>query len=301
MPELPEVHTTATMLHAKIRGKRIVDVWSDYNSSHYIGKENIKDVSYFKKIKKEIIGSKISKVVRRAKNILIYLDSEKIILVHMKMTGHLLCGTYSYNKKKKVWRANELGPLQDPFNQFIHFVITFSDSTHLVLSDMRKFATVTVIQNEKELEKKLSALGIEPLEDTFDWRVFKTCLTKYPQQKIKTVLMNQNLVVGIGNIYSDEILWSCKIHPLRLIKKITDVEYKLLTKHTKEILSKGINFGGDSTSDYRAPDGLPGKFHLHHHAYRRTHKKCVRKKCSGTIERIALNGRGAHYCPICQR
>ena len=300
MPELPEVHTTAVMLHKKIKGKTIQDVWSDYNSPHYLGKENIKDISYFKQIKKEIIGEKIIKVVRRAKYILIYLSSKKIIVTHMKMTGHFLYGKYSYSKDKKNWKANELGPLQDSFNQFIHFVITFSDNTHLVLSDMRKFATILVVKNNLDLIKKISSLGYEPLDKNFNCDTYKKCLTTYPKQKIKTILMNQSLIVGIGNIYSDEILWSCKIKPDRLVKDITEKEYKLLTKYTKKILSKGINFGGDSMSDYRNPEGLPGNFQLHHNVYRRTGEKCKRKKCNGKIKRIILNGRSAHFCESCQ-
>ena len=124
---------------------------------------------------------------------------------------------------------------------------------------------------------------------------------KKTKQKIKTVLMDQNLVVGIGNIYSDEVLWASKVHPERTVEKIKDAEYKTLTKHIKEILSKGIDFGGDSMSDYRNPDGLPGEFQLHHNAYRRTNKKCNRKKCEGIIKRIVLGGRGTHYCNTCQR
>lgn len=299
MPELPEVHTTATMLHKKICGKQIVDVWSDYNSQHYKGKENIKDISYFKKIRKDIVGEKVIKVVRRAKYILFYLSSGKIILTHMKMTGHFLCGKYSYEKNKNIWKANEPGPLQDPFNQFVHFVLTFSDGTHLALSDMRKFATITLIEND-DLKNKISSLGVEPLEKDFNWKIYKACLSKYQKQKIKTALMNQSLVVGIGNIYSDEILWASKISPVRLIETMTDAEYKILTKHTQELLSKGINFGGDSMSDYRNPDGIPGEFQLHHNAYRRTGKKCKRKNCKGIIERIVLGGRSAHFCNRCQ-
>ncbi len=299
MPELPEVHTTATMLHKLTRNKTIVSVWSDYDSIHYKGKENIKDKSYFKKFQKEVSNKKIIKVVRRAKNILFFLEGEKIILTHMKMTGHFLYGTYVFQKGK--WYSKEVGPLQDSFNQFIHFVIQFSDNTHLVLSDMRKFATIHLIQNKIELEKKLNSFGVEPLQKNFDWNILKTCLSKFLKQKIKTALMNQGGVVGIGNIYSDEILWSSKINPNRLVQTITDSEYKTLAKNIKEILSKGINFGGDSTSDYRAPNGLPGKFHLHHSVYRRTNKPCLRTKCNGKVIRKIINGRSAHFCEKCQK
>lgn len=301
MPELPEVHTTVTILNKLICTKTISDSWSNYASLNYDGKQNIKNDLYFKKFKKEIRGKKILKVSRRAKNILIELDNKEIILIHMKMTGHLLFGKFSYNKNKKEWSANEPGPLQDPFNRFIHFIITFSDGTHLALSDMRKFATVTFIKDRSKLIEVFKKTGPEPLEKNFDWKVLKSCLSKRPKQKIKTVLMDQNLVAGIGNIYSDEILWASFIHPERTVLTLTDLEYKLLTKNIKLILSKGINFGGDSMSDYRNPYGLPGSFQLQHNTYRRTNLKCKRKTCNGTIQRKVISGRSAHFCNECQR
>ncbi len=301
MPELPEVHTTATMLNELICDKKIVDVWNDYNSLKYVGKENIKDQKYFKLFKSKLLGKKIEGVGRRAKNVLIEIEDGKTIVIHMKMTGHLLYGTFEFNSKKKEWVPKIPGPLQDPFNRFIHFVLTFADGTHLAFSDMRKFATITLVSNPNELEHKFKILGPEPLEDSFDWKCFKTRLSKRPNYKIKTALMDQSFIVGIGNIYSDEILWSSKIHPERTVSSISDSDYKLITKNTKEILSKGINFGGDSMSDYRNPHGVPGEFQLHHNAYRRTKLSCKRKECVGIIERKVIGGRSAHYCSVCQK
>jgi formamidopyrimidine-DNA glycosylase len=155
--------------------------------------------------------------------------------------------------------------------------------------------------NKSSLTEKFETLGPEPLEDSFDWKSYKSRLSRKQNQKIKTVLMDQSLIVGIGNIYSDEILWASKIHPERTILKITDSEYKLLYKHTKNILKKGINFGGDSMSDYRNPYGTAGEFQLHHNAYRRTNQACNRKGCEGKIERKVIGGRSAHYCSVCQK
>lgn len=301
MPELPEVHTTVTILNKLIPTKIIVGVWSNYKSSNYIGKNNIKNDRYFKKFKKEIIGKKIVQVSRRAKNILIEIENGEIILIHMKMTGHLLFGKFVYNKNKKEWKANEPGPLQDPFNRFIHFVINFSDGTNLVLSDMRKFATVALIKDKTKLKEIFKKTGPEPLHKNFNQKVLKTCLSRKPKQKIKTVLMDQSLIAGIGNIYSDEILWSSFIHPERTVLSIIEKDYKLLTKNIKIILSKGIDFGGDSMSDYRNPYGLPGTFQLQHNVYRRTNLKCKRKTCVGLIKRKVINGRSAHFCIVCQR
>ncbi len=119
--------------------------------------------------------------------------------------------------------------------------------------------------------------------------------------KIKTALMDQALVVGIGNIYSDELLWMSKLRPERRVESLSDTELKLMTKSAKEVLSKGIDFGGDSMSDYRNPHGVPGEFQLHHNAYRRTGKPCNRKGCDGVIQRKVINGRSAHFCDTCQK
>ena len=301
MPELPEVHTTATILNNLVRGKIIMDAWSDYDSPFYKGKENIKDLAYFKKFRKEVAGKKIIRVWRRAKNVLVDIEGDSTILIHMKMTGHLLHGKFELDKKKKEWKALEDGPMKDPFNRFIHFVLTLSDGNHIAFSDMRKFATVQLISDKQALAKKFESLGPEPLEDAFDWKVMKARLSARPRHKIKTALMDQNLVAGIGNIYSDEILWMSKIHPERRVESISDLEFKLMTKNMKEVLAKGIDFGGDSMSDYRNPHGVAGEFQMHHSAYRRTGKECERKGCAGIIERKVINGRSAHFCNVCQK
>lgn len=301
MPELPEVHTTATILNSLTKGRKVIDVWTDYKSPHYSGKENIKDPQYFSKFKKEVVNKKIKKVWRRAKNVLIDIDGYSTILIHMKMTGHLLHGHFDFDSKNKEWKSSDIGPLQDPFNRFIHLVFSLDDGNKIAFSDMRKFATVHLLDDKDALIKKFETVGPEPLDENFTWKTLKLCLSKKPKQKIKTALMDQNLVVGIGNIYSDEILWSSKINPERTIQNINDAEFKLLSKNAKEILTKGINFGGDSMSDYRNPYGLPGEFQLHHNAYRRTGKECKRNNCNGIIERKVIAGRSAHFCTICQK
>src|SRR3989344_3084672 len=182
MPELPEVHTTATMLHKLIKSLRVVSVWTDYDSLSHRGKDNIKDPKFFKSFARKISGARFTKIHRRGKNVLLELDNGQTILVHMKMTGHLLYGEYkrifnyqfsiiNKNKKgirKETWVVEEKGPLGDFRNQFIHFVISLSDGKHLALSDMRKFAKVTLIPTEKiGSSEHLGSIGPEPLEKTF--------------------------------------------------------------------------------------------------------------------------------------
>ncbi len=287
MPELPEVQTTAAGLDMRIRGFTITDVWTDYNSAFHKGKGSIKDPAYFTYFKKEVISKKIVRVSRRAKNVLIHLSDDSIILVHMKMTGHLLYG--DYNRK-------------DPFNRFIHFILTFSNGKTLELSDMRKFAKITLIK-EAELETSvhLADIGPEPLEKSFTFPIFKERLHTRQMGRIKNVLMDQSVIAGVGNIYSDEALWRVGIHPEEPVKNIPDTLLKKLFSATKSVLEKGIDFGGDSMSDYRNIDGEPGKFQGQHRAYRKTGETCTKPGCKGTILRKVVGGRSAHFCSEHQR
>jgi len=306
MPELPEVQTTVNGLNTYAKGLTITDVWTDYASIKYAGKDQIKNSVYFKRFKKEVTGAKIIKAERRAKNILIELSTGKTILIHMKMTGHILYGKYSQLKtsnlklktRKGNWVATEPGALRDdPFNRFIHFVLSLSNGNHLALSDMRKFAKVSLLPTDSLFESSdLAGIGPEPLNDVFTEKILIERLAIKPNGQIKTVLMNQCVLAGIGNIYSDEILWASSVHPLSVVSNLKPAQVKLMWKQIKIILVKGINFGGDSMSDYRNLDGKPGEFQMNHEAYRRTGKLCRRKGCSGTIHRLKIGGRSAHFC-----
>ena len=169
----------------------------------------------------------------------------------------------------------------------------------MVLSDVRKFAKVHLI--EKGEKTDIDKLGPEPLEESFKFQIFKSRILKRPNGKIKTVLMDQEIIAGIGNIYSDEILWLAGVHPESPVRKIPEKELKKIYQALKMILKKGIEFRGDSTSDYRRPDGERGSFQYHHKAYRQTGKKCTKKGCNGTIERIKIGGRSGHFCPKHQK
>lgn len=309
MPELPEVQTTVDGIQKVAKDKAIVDVWTDYNSPFHSQNDNIKNPIYFKKFRKEIIGETIIGSSRRAKNVLIHLSNNKTILLHMKMTGHVMYGKYIFdkNKKKDPWTpAINKGALADPFNKFLHFVITLSDGTNtsgqLVLSDMRKFAKVTLLPTDHlEASTDLQHLGPEPLDPAFTFNVFKERIYKKKTGKIKTVLMDQTLIAGIGNIYSDEVLWRAGIHPEVQVSNIPEKNLKTMYKAVQETLRKSIDFGGDSMSDYRNIYGERGEFQEHHEAYRRTHKYCRKPKCKGIITRKIVGGRSAHFCDAHQK
>ncbi len=304
MPELPEVQTTVNGINARVKGLKIVDVWTDYRSVSHVGKDNIKDRIFFNAFKKKILNQKITSATRRAKNILIHLSNGDTILIHMKMTGHVMYGRYNRQlttDKKEKWVAIEDGPLHDSFNQFIRLVFTLSNKRQLVLSDMRKFAKVTLFETKNlETSPHLKDLGPEPLDKTFTYKIFKERILKRPNGRVKNVLMDQSLIAGIGNIYSDEALWRAGIHPEERVKDIDDALLKKVYKDCIVVLKKGIDFGGDSMSDYRNIDGERGKFQEHHMAYRLTGKPC-KKKDGGTITRKVVGGRSAHFCNVHQK
>ncbi|MDO8579392.1 MAG: DNA-formamidopyrimidine glycosylase [bacterium] len=301
MPELPEVQTTVNGINSHAKGLIIRDIWTDYNSHFHAKSDNIKNPKYFKIFKKEILGAKIIDASRRGKNVLIYLSNDKTILIHMKMTGHVMYG--KYEKNDKTWKAVKAGPLRDdPFNRFIHFVLNFSNGESMVLADMRKFAKVTLLDSsEIENSLHLSAHGPEPLEKNFTAKKFTETLSKKPNGPIKTVLMDHEIISGIGNIYSDEILWRAGIHPLERVKNIPEKKWPIIWKAMRETLLRGIDFGGDSMSDYRNILGERGKFQEKHNAYQKTGEKCKKTGCRGTITRIKIGGRSAHFCDTHQK
>lgn len=282
MPELPEVQTTVDGINRTVRGRTIVGVETTYKSAYYKGKDEIKNPNFFKKFSQLVIGQKILKAERRAKNILIHLSGGDTILVHMKMTGY-----FYYDP--------------EPEAEFIRLVFLLDNNKKLALSDMRRFAKVTLIETKKLTESPhLENLGPEPLEPSFQLRAFSLQLKKRPKGKIKSVLMDQSLIAGIGNIYSDEILWRANVHPLSIVEKIPSVNFQLMFKAMKEVLKKGIDFGGDSMSDYRNIEGKKGKFQDHHRAYRLTGKPCGKRDCKGIISRAVIGARSAHFCPVHQ-
>ncbi len=302
MPELPEVHTTATMLNELISGLTISDTWTDLGGKTHVGKDHIKDPKFFQKFRVQITGAKIKNVDRRGKNVLIHLDIGQTILVHMKMTGQLLYGRYKKSKvvstqSKATWEAVSPVELKDPFSRFVHFVISFENGRHMVLSDMRKFAKITLLETATaHLSGHLADIGPEPLEESFDFKKFQTRLFTRPKGRIKQVLMEPAVVSGIGNIYSDEILWDSDVHPLSAVSKIPEKELRKIFASTKLLLKKGIDFGGDSMSDYRTPIGTKGSFQHHHQAYHKFGEKCAKKNCRGTISKLKAGGRTAHFC-----
>jgi len=287
MPELPEVETVVRDLKKVVLRKTFLNVWTDF--------PGIVKKPDFNKFKKDIIGKKIKRVWRRGKNIIFDLSGEKYLLIHQKLTGHLLIGRWQWQAGK--WVPLIRGPLEDNVNQFIHLMFWLSSGIMLGLSDLRKFAKVELL-DKKTLEKELEKIGPEPLDKEFTFDKFLEVLKK-KRGKIKQILMNQEIIAGIGNIYSDEILWRAKIHPFREVSTLNQTELKRIFITIKALLPKAVELGGESISDFRRPSGEKGYFDLERKVYQREKQECQR--CREQIKRLKLAGRSTYYCPNCQR
>ena len=200
MPELPEVETIIRGLKKRILNLKIKDVWSD-------AKKIIKKPQTFSKFKSEIKNRKILNLRRRGKNILIDLSGNKVLLIHQKISGHLLYG--EWGKEKDKWVSKIPGALsEDSWNQYLHLIFFLNNNEQVALSDLRKFAKVE-LWNKQDLKnsKSIKHLGFEPLERNLTFEKFKNILNQRKRGKIKQILMDQEIIVGIGNIYANEILW----------------------------------------------------------------------------------------------
>lgn len=308
MPELPEVETIVRDLNLKIKNLKILNVWTDWpkyfspKSRSSSGGKLSKSQNEFKKC---IVKRKIIKIRRRGKNILINLSGDYILLIHQKMTGHMLYGSWMKRKKfkgsldekweKEKWIPNPpKGNLLDSKNKFIRLIFFLDNGKMLALSDLRRFAKVLLGTKQEVLNlEDMKNLGPEPLEKEFTYKNFAK-RAKTRKGKIKPVLLNQSFIVGIGNIYADEILYRAKIHPLSRIEKLKTAQLKKIYQAIKKILTDAVKARGSSIDDFRDASGKEGRYAKKLKVFQRTGKKCPK---GHIIEKIKLAGRGTHFCP----
>ena len=280
MPELPEVETIVNDLKKEITGRCFVNLWTD--AGNMIKGDSVSDFT------KKITNKKIIDIKRRGKNILIYLDKGIILLIHQKISGHLLLSKWEFINNQ--WVAKP-GPLsEDKMNGYLHIVIGLDDGRQLALSDQRKFAKMEILKDDK------IDIGPEPLE--IDYNSFRE-LFRNKRGKIKQLLMNQEFIAGIGNIYASEILFLSKIHPEEEVLKLDEKDFENIFKNMQFILKESIRLRGDSFSDFRTIYGEKGGFQNIMKVYQKDGQPCV--NCKTKIERFNLGGRGTFYCPNCQK
>lgn len=271
MPELPEVETIKLGLQKTIINKVIT-------------KFEAKDSKVVKFQPKNIENSKVKSIERRAKMLIINLNNDKSILIHLKLTGQL------------IWNMSDNGKIPDKFTRAIFY---FNDGSRLFFNDLRRFGYIK-LYSARDLENipELKKLGPEPFSKDFSIEYLVQRAAKVKNRKVKQFIMDQEIISGIGNIYADESLFDAKILPTRKVKDIRLSEWKTLRESIIRILTLGIKYGGSSVDAYLDTFGNQGKMHQYLKVYRRTGQPCV--GCSGKVERITLGGRGTHFCPKCQ-
>lgn len=269
MPELPEVETIVQQLRHKILGKKIIKV----DVLDAIVDAGVSKLSPFR----------IKEVYRRAKYIIFALDTGKFILTHLGMTGQFFFVEKSQIEGKKCFYQP---------HQVAKFM--FEDGSLLSHNNLRKFGSMQLLE-EKELQKVLSKLGPEPLEESFTPEKFRQLLTKKPKANLKTTLMDQSFIAGIGNIYAQETLYYVGISPLRKVGSLSSEEVKKLYDSIRHTLKEGIKYKGASVDNYINLEGQ-GEFQKHLAVYGKEY--CPKKH---SLKKLALGGRGTSYCPICQK
>ena len=278
MPELPEVETIRNQLGRLIVGKKI-------------GKIDVSLPRMVKlsldKFRKIVVGSKIKNVSRRAKILIFELSNGWSILIHLKLSGRLI-----FRRKGE--------PLKDEDKKWNHLIYYFSDASRLFHNDLRQFGYVKLIETDKLADFfKKEKLGPEPLKKNFTFDDFSAILKRKPKAKIKQFLMDQQNIAGIGNIYSDEILFFAGVHPLKRIADLKPEESKKIFEGIKKILPEALKFQGSSVDLYLNALGKEGEYMPHLKVYGREGEKC--KKCGGAIQRLKIGSRSDHYCPKSQK
>jgi formamidopyrimidine-DNA glycosylase len=286
VPELPEVQTVVSDLNEKIKGDTIVGFWSEWEKA-------IKPASSADEFSKKIQNRKILGARRIGKNIFIDLSGGKTLYIHLKMTGHLLIKSKSYKLKAKSY-------FEDRVNQYIRHKFFLKSGRTLEFSDLRKFGKIVLDDTDKINNlKEIKSLGIDALDPKFTFKKFQEILEKKPNSKIGIILMDQNIISGIGNIYRSEILFDARILPERIIKSISKKDLEKIYKATIKILKKAVKMRGTSDSDYRDTSGAPGNFQKVLMVYNKEKQKC--KKCGTIIKRETLGQRSVFICKKCQK
>lgn len=270
MPELPEVETVRRGLENLV-GKKIVKVFRSDKKMRIASNLDLQ----------ELKGGKIIEITRRARYLIIHFDNKKSLIVHLGMSGKV-----TVNRDFKKLKHD-------------HFAIEFGDGKHLILNDARRFGFVDLVETKNlKTHKMLAKLGPEPLSDEFNFADLKSKLSD-KKMNIKTTMMDNEIVVGVGNIYINESLLDSGISPLRAASSLKDSEIKKLISSIKKIIKRAIDLGGSSISDYVTASGDLGNFQNTFKVYGREKLNCL--QCSDSIVKIKQNGRSSFYCPTCQR
>lgn len=275
MPELPEVQTLINNLNEEgVCNKKITDVIVFMNK--------ILKNSNPSNFKKDLIGTKIKRIDRKGKYLLFILDNNKVLSVHLRMEG-------------KLFFQNR----DEPYDKKHTLLIIRMTKKELRYHDTRRFGTFHIYDASNYLSsKELSKIEIDPLDDNFNWTFLKQKLSN-KNKCIKTALLDQSNVSGIGNIYADEILFASKINPLKECNQLTDIDFKSISRNATRILKLAVENKGTTIFSYLFKKDQGGQFQKFLKVHLKKGKPCP--NCKTIINKIKVNGRGTYYCPECQK
>ena len=287
MPELPEVEIVRQSLEKRIKKKSIKKV--------IIRNRNLRfkipgDFESFLKDKK------IIKVSRFSKYLIIHLQNEDFFLIHLGMSGtiHIL-------DKKKPLKFTNTSFYHSPFlpRKHNHAEFIFKN-LRVIYNDPRRFGFFEIIKNHHDLDKRFNKMGPEPFSNKFNLNYVVNYFKK-KKKDIKSFLIDQNFVSGIGNIYASEILFACKINPFKKAKSLNQNECLNIILNSKKILKKAINKGGSSIRDFKDISGTKGNFQKEFKVYQHEGANCKRLNCNGIIKKKIISNRSTFFCVSCQK
>ncbi len=271
MPELPEVETLRRDLASRVVGRRVTAFRVARDGKRLL--QGVPETA----MRARLVGRRIDAVGRRGKYLLFQLDDDAVWIVHLRMTGSL--------------RHRAAGAAADAY---VRALVSLDDGTELRFCDMRKFGTFTVVDRAEE---GLPKLGPEPLSDAFTAEALWQAL-RGRSAPLKSLLLNQEVIAGVGNIYADEALFLARLHPSAPAGSLRPAERRALHAAIQQVIREGIEHRGASFRDYTDADGKEGSQQFFVRVFRRTEEPC--DECGASIRRSVVGGRSSHWCPRCQ-
>ena len=286
MPELPEVEIVKKSLKKNVKDKKILDVViTNRNLRFKVEKD-------FEKILK---NRKIQNVNRYAKNIILKLNGNIYVIIHLGMTGtfHLIRNNLLKNTNLSYYQSKDL-PVKHN-----HIILIFK-KFRVIYNDPRRFGFFKLLKDKESFKLYLNNIGYEPLDKNFNLKYLKKSIL-FRKKCIKSILLDQKIISGIGNIYANEILFHSGLNPSKKGIKLKDFELKYLYKYSKLVLKKAILKGGSSIRDFRNTEGAKGSFQDNFKVYNKDDHNCPNKKCNYKIKKINISNRSTFYCENCQK
>jgi formamidopyrimidine-DNA glycosylase len=290
VPELPEVEVTRRRIEPILVGRRIQRVVTTPDSYFFLTRPA--------RLRRGLTGRRVEGLSRLGKYLLARLDDRSQLVVHLGMTGQLFAsGASSVRLLSATARAALAPEEQTGFvpDVHTHLELCLEAGRDVYLRDVRKFGKVLLL-GPGETHPRLGSLGVDALGVTGEL-LFGA--TRGRRAAIKSVLLDQSVIAGVGNIYADESLFRAGVRPRRAASRVTRRECEALAREIRAVLERSIETGGSSIRDYVAPDGSDGAYQDERCVYARTGEPCLR--CGKPVRRIVVAQRGTHYCPGCQR